>query len=203
MPRAFILSCSFAPFFRIVLAPGVGILGRSPHCDYVVDDRTLSRKHAEISVSAAECIVTDLESRNGTFVDTVRVPAGDPTPIAKGEIVRFGSVSFVVGIDGMDDERSDPDADTDSGRFSRSRRLSRARDAGPLVQSGEDLTKLLSEAQRRVFELVVGTGMSEKQIASQLKLSAHTVHNHVRAIFGIFGVHSRTELLTQSRAQWR
>jgi DNA-binding NarL/FixJ family response regulator len=54
--------------------------------------------------------------------------------------------------------------------------------------------KTLSEAQRRVFRLLC-EGFADKKIAKELGLSQHTVHNHTRAIFQAFGVHSRVELL--------
>jgi DNA-binding NarL/FixJ family response regulator len=52
----------------------------------------------------------------------------------------------------------------------------------------------LSPAQWRVFELLV-EGFGEKQIATRLQLSHHTVHNHVRGIYTRYSVHSRAEFL--------
>lgn len=38
-------------------------------------------------------------------------------------------------------------------------------------------------------------GRTEKQVASELGLSYHTVHGHVKGIYRTAGVHSRAELL--------
>lgn len=52
----------------------------------------------------------------------------------------------------------------------------------------------LSGRQRDVLGLLV-RGMSEKQVAQELGLSAHTVHTHVKALYGDLDVSSRGELL--------
>jgi DNA-binding NarL/FixJ family response regulator len=40
-------------------------------------------------------------------------------------------------------------------------------------------------------------GRSEKEVAAALRLSPHTVHDHVKALYRHFGVHSRSELLAR------
>jgi DNA-binding CsgD family transcriptional regulator len=47
---------------------------------------------------------------------------------------------------------------------------------------------------RRVLE-ALSTGASEKQIAAQLGLSPHTVHQYVKGLFRRYRVHSRMELV--------
>jgi DNA-binding CsgD family transcriptional regulator len=54
----------------------------------------------------------------------------------------------------------------------------------------------LSPAQRRVLAALL-EGNSEKDVAARLKLSPHTIHNHVREIYARFGVHSRPELMAR------
>ena len=50
---------------RFPLPPGDTIVGRAPSCDAVIDDVSISRRHACFSVTDGQCIVTDLASRNG------------------------------------------------------------------------------------------------------------------------------------------
>ncbi len=100
--------------------------------------------------------------------------------------MRFGQVSFVVGIENTHEPVSSADEETDSGRDG----------AAAPVASDPVTAELLSEAQRRVFDLLL-SGTKEKSIARRLELSPHTVHNHVCAIFRVFEVHSRTELLAR------
>lgn len=49
------------------------VLGRQPDCDIVLDAGAVSRQHARIVRSGADYFVEDLQSRNGTFVNGVRV----------------------------------------------------------------------------------------------------------------------------------
>jgi DNA-binding NarL/FixJ family response regulator len=160
---------------RFVIAKAESRLGRSRKNDFVVDDTSISRNHALIAVGENHIVVTDLESRNGTYLDDLRV-AGRVT-VKHGQVIRFGSVPFVAELE----------------------------DADAIQASSEELTadlkeeklaceELLSEGQRRVFELL-RAGLQEKAIARRLSLSSHTVHSHIKKIYRCFGVHSRAELL--------
>jgi DNA-binding NarL/FixJ family response regulator len=52
----------------------------------------------------------------------------------------------------------------------------------------------LTLRQREVAALLVGTGLSYKEIAARLDLSEGTVRTHTEAIYRALGVHSRPEL---------
>jgi DNA-binding CsgD family transcriptional regulator len=54
----------------------------------------------------------------------------------------------------------------------------------------------LSPRARQTLELLL-SGLGEKQIASQLRLSPNTVHHYVKSIHRHFGVSSRSELLAR------
>lgn len=45
------------------------IIGRHPSCELVIDDPSVSRRHARIVQQGDELWIQDLESRNGTFID--------------------------------------------------------------------------------------------------------------------------------------
>lgn len=181
MPGIFVLRCSTAPLFHFVVPARSCILGRSSRCDFVVDHRSVSRRHAQCRVGETGLTVTDLDSRNGTFVDNQRI---EQARVARGQTVRFGHVSFVVSVE--DAHAPDSEEDTDTGRG----------EAGTATVYDPQTLECLSDAQCRVFHLLV-RGTKEKNIARMLGLSPHTVHNHVRAIFRQFGVHSRAELLAR------
>lgn len=68
-------------------------VGSAADSDLVVSDPTVSRCHAIISRRFSRYRVTDLNSTNGTFINDRRV--SDPTPIAKGDVIRFGDARFV------------------------------------------------------------------------------------------------------------
>jgi DNA-binding CsgD family transcriptional regulator len=163
----------------VLLGHGKQVLGRSSGCDVPLKDLSVSRRHAEIVLTESGVTVTDLGSRNGTFVEGKRIAT---CPVSDGQRVRFGSVTFIlVGLKGAGEE-VDSEVETDrSGNAPEP-----AQTATP--QAG------LSPAERRVLDLLVG-GFGEKQIAKRLEISQHTVHNHVRAIYRCYAVHSRAELL--------
>lgn len=53
-------------------------VGRAPSCDIVVTNQRISRLHAEIIQEGPRCIVSDLGSANGTFVNRRRILGAHP-----------------------------------------------------------------------------------------------------------------------------
>ncbi|MFN7974836.1 MAG: FHA domain-containing protein [Acidobacteriota bacterium] len=70
----------------------VHTIGRDPECDIPVDHASLSRKHAKVLVSEGSCLITDLGSRNGTFVNGSRIHG--EAPLKDGDEVRCGNIAF-------------------------------------------------------------------------------------------------------------
>lgn len=69
-------------------------IGRSD-CDIVVPDGSVSRAHLTIEPRDEYCVVTDLGSSNGTFINEGRIEV--PTQARPGDIVRLGqSVTMTV-----------------------------------------------------------------------------------------------------------
>ena len=67
-----------------------------------------------------------------------------------------------------------------------------------LRQVKDAASDLPPRLQQTLDELLVGS--SEKQIATKLELSRHTIHNYVKALHQRFGVSSRGELLAKAGA---
>jgi hypothetical protein len=69
-------------------------LGRSPEADVVLIDETISRMHAVISWDGERerAMLHDLGGRNGTFVDTVRLPPNGHAALVPGAVVAFGAL---------------------------------------------------------------------------------------------------------------
>ncbi len=63
-------------------------LGRLKGCDVVVDDEAASRRHCTITAREDGCVVSDLQSANGTFVNEKRIAS---TELRRGDKVRIGS----------------------------------------------------------------------------------------------------------------
>jgi len=64
------------------------MVGRDRTCSIVLSHPAVSRRHAKITVEGAACVLEDLKSANGTFVNNARV---DRVKLKVGDIVRFGA----------------------------------------------------------------------------------------------------------------
>jgi putative nucleotidyltransferase with HDIG domain len=73
--------------------------GRLAALEIVLDDSSVSRKHAEVR-SALDGIwtVRDLHSTNGTYVNGVRVPPGQDHPLKARDVVQFGKIAVMVEL---------------------------------------------------------------------------------------------------------
>ena len=70
------------------------VLGRDPGCDVVLDDASVSRRHALLVADGkGGCRLRDLASANGTFLDGVRI-GQNGVPIPGGARLRFGDVEL-------------------------------------------------------------------------------------------------------------
>jgi hypothetical protein len=69
-------------------------IGREPACDMTLTDDTVSRWHASLERSAGGWLLADLGSTNGTRLNGWRV--NHPTRVGPGDMVSFGSVTFVL-----------------------------------------------------------------------------------------------------------
>ncbi|MCB0365705.1 MAG: FHA domain-containing protein [Bdellovibrionaceae bacterium] len=55
------------------LSEGTNVIGREPGCDIILASGGVSKQHCKIDVFDGKLIITDLGSRNGTFVNGVKV----------------------------------------------------------------------------------------------------------------------------------
>ena len=64
------------------------MVGRDRTCGVVLSHPAVSRRHARITLSGASCVVEDLKSANGTYVNNTRI---ERATIKPGDVVRFGA----------------------------------------------------------------------------------------------------------------
>ncbi|MEO8587045.1 MAG: FHA domain-containing protein [Acidobacteriota bacterium] len=69
------------------------ILGREAGSAGTIDDASVSRRHARLAREGDAVVLTDLGSKNGTYVGGVRILA--PVALRDGDEVRLGLVFFV------------------------------------------------------------------------------------------------------------
>jgi len=72
--------------------PGKVTVGRSPTSDLLFQNKLVSREHAYFVVPAAgqECLLVDMESTNGTFVNTRKLRPNEPCQLSAGDEILFG-----------------------------------------------------------------------------------------------------------------
>ena len=70
------------------------VLGKTPDADIIIDNPYVSRRHARITLDIKQCEIQDLGSKNGTFVngvrlkgDTQRLHSGDRVELGRGQVV--------------------------------------------------------------------------------------------------------------------
>ncbi|MGH9383234.1 MAG: FHA domain-containing protein [Vicinamibacterales bacterium] len=86
---------------RVALGQGPNTVGRDAEADVYVNDASVSRHHARITIHGVTAHVEDLDSKNGTWVADARIDR--PTLLLHGAIVMFGSVEAVFLIDKSED----------------------------------------------------------------------------------------------------
>jgi two-component system, NtrC family, response regulator HydG len=69
------------------------VIGRDPGADLVLDDETISRRHARVRRAGFAHAIADLGSRNGLFCEGVRTELGQ---LELGSVVRLGDCVAVV-----------------------------------------------------------------------------------------------------------
>jgi two-component system, NtrC family, response regulator AtoC len=75
---------------------GVVTIGRSAECAIVIDDNSLSRRHASLWIEAGTIAIEDLGSRNGTIVGERRVSSGERVNVRVGEPVGLGDSTLII-----------------------------------------------------------------------------------------------------------
>jgi DNA-binding winged helix-turn-helix (wHTH) protein len=90
-----VLAWLVGQFDRLPLHAGDNVLGREGDEVIRIEDSTVSRRHARVTV-ADQVWVEDLGSKNGTWVRDTRVVA--PVALTDGTVVCFGSVRFTLRL---------------------------------------------------------------------------------------------------------
>ncbi len=57
----------------IPVKDGTNVIGRAPHCEVKIHSSSISKEHAKIDILNGKIIITDMNSRNGVFVDGVKI----------------------------------------------------------------------------------------------------------------------------------
>lgn len=71
-------------------------VGRQPDCDLVVEEPSVSKRHAQICWHGPQvgCTVVDLKSSNGTFINAKELASGGEAHVRDGDLLGFGDATF-------------------------------------------------------------------------------------------------------------
>ncbi|MGI8980907.1 MAG: FHA domain-containing protein [Pirellulaceae bacterium] len=166
------------------LKPGEYTIGRSPEQPIVIYDSSISRIHARLRVGQrGDITIEDLGSRNGVDVNGKLTQFGG---LNLNDRIRLGAVPCLITPE----------------RQLRSFALDEDSTQGGTTAPGGRRLPLdidLSPPQMEVLHLIA-EGLTEVDVAAQTGRSYHMVHNHVRVIYKLLGVHSRGELLSRLKS---
>jgi DNA-binding winged helix-turn-helix (wHTH) protein len=91
------------PLFRLIwgtreiaLSEGENVLGRGVDSLVWIDAQSVSRRHARLVIASGLATLEDLGSKNGTFVNGIRLSS--PVALRDGDEVRVGSVPMTLRV---------------------------------------------------------------------------------------------------------
>jgi hypothetical protein len=76
---------------RFALTRPTSTVGRGPQCDLQILTHFVSREHARLTVNGGVVSIEDLGSRNGIYVNSVRV---DRQALQQGDLITIGETQF-------------------------------------------------------------------------------------------------------------
>lgn len=71
------------------------VIGRGTECDVVIQDLKASRRHCQLTRKADGFLLEDLGSRNGTFVNGVKIT--EPILLKGNKTFQIGDTMFYLG----------------------------------------------------------------------------------------------------------
>ena len=70
-------------------------IGRDPNCEVFLNDRTVSRRHAHLSIQGGRAIIEDLGSLNGTWVDAAIISSSE---LFNGSTIQIGTFKMIFNM---------------------------------------------------------------------------------------------------------
>jgi DNA-binding winged helix-turn-helix (wHTH) protein len=81
---------------EVALSEGENILGRGTDSLVWIDAQSVSRRHARVVVASGLATLEDLGSKNGTYVNGIRLTA--PVALRDGDELRIGNVPMTLKV---------------------------------------------------------------------------------------------------------
>ena len=80
---------------RFILDISEVTIGRDPKCEVFLNDRTVSRRHAHLTLQEGRAYIEDLGSLNGTWVDGAIVSQGE---LHNGSMLQIGTFKMIINL---------------------------------------------------------------------------------------------------------
>ncbi len=86
---------------RITLCGNRIVLGKESGsgCYAIKDNKSVSNRHAAVTLENGTCYILDMYSTNGSFLEGVRIPCGEKTELFNGALFALGTEFFQVFIE--------------------------------------------------------------------------------------------------------
>jgi DNA-binding winged helix-turn-helix (wHTH) protein len=95
-----------APLARSIgLLEGANVLGRGLECQIRIASRAVSRRHAQVELAGGGAVLTDLGSRNGTYLRERRIT--EAVTLADGDSIRLGTAELILRIESPPDSKTE------------------------------------------------------------------------------------------------
>jgi pSer/pThr/pTyr-binding forkhead associated (FHA) protein len=117
------------------------VIGREDGADVLIDNPSVSRRHAEIRLGEQGWVVEDLGSSNGTFIRGAKI--NGPQTIGLGDEIGFGKFSIVFGKTLGEGEHAAPT------QAATKARLANPPTEGTMHINPHEVRELLKEADRK------------------------------------------------------
>lgn len=145
----------------IEVPTGQSLIGRTSECRITLDDPLVSRRHAIIAVDAEGAYLHDLSSRNGVFLNGLKIEK--PEQLSDGDQIRIGAQDLVVY--GIQDTATAPA----SRPIALTATLQDVRLASLLEDDGDQATGVATSplplVDRRAHGLLLIGGVADKALA--------------------------------------
>ncbi|MCS7066585.1 MAG: FHA domain-containing protein, partial [Fimbriimonadales bacterium] len=83
---------------ELLLKAGENLIGRDPSSDVLLNDGTVSRRHARIVIEGNTAYLEDLGSTNGTRLNGQPVSPGQRVPLPPQAELQFGSATLTLEL---------------------------------------------------------------------------------------------------------
>lgn len=166
---------------QFIIVGDVFVVGRGTDADLVLDDESVSRRHAAFRLDKGVAYVCDLRSRNGTRVNGR--PIAGTVKLDEGDEISIGACAFEL-------VRAAPH-NPDGEALAATAPLSEVKETGEMRTPA---LAALSRREREVFTLL-SRGMPQREAAERLGLSVKTIETYRTRIGQKLGLKSRAELI--------